>query len=84
MAPIGYDPRALRLTDQIAGRVVADMRLEQVARGEIDQIAPASAVEQLDVLALAEWTAAMNRAARGGLVVRLLGYWSFSTSARMA
>jgi hypothetical protein len=50
------------LPDQISGRIVADVRLEQVARGEMNEIGPTSAVEQLNILAFPEWSTAMDRA----------------------
>ncbi len=57
------------LTDQIADRVVADVRLEKVAGGDVDEIGPTSAVEQLNVLAFPEWSTPMDRALRRGLLV---------------
>jgi hypothetical protein len=57
------------LTDQIADGVVADMRLEKVARGEVNEIGSTSTVEHLNVLAFPEWSTPMDRALRRGLLV---------------
>ena len=62
VAPVGDDPAAFGLAYQVAGRVVAYVRLEQVAGGEVDEVAASSSVEELNVLALPERSPAMNRA----------------------
>ena len=61
MTLIGDDPASLGLTYQLPRGVVTDVRLEEISLSKVNQIAPTTTVEKLNVLPIPEGSAAVER-----------------------